>query len=415
MKRRMIKVMIAVMALVSVGSFAQTISEERMVRDIEVAENILSTLLKQQYDKRSFFPIEVKGSYREGYGVTFILPNMQSGILFENFDMPARAWGDGDGSFSGFVYSDESPEEVMVIDSDSKRASERDAKNQRNRSVTINGSASAPRAPRAQGLTKRSGKSNRDSIKEESSQKTVKAVKEFLADYGDLVGQLSANEKLVVTNRGEENRIWFGQFDNNTNNYLSIEALKGDLTQYKQGKLTRDQLLAKIKVVNSEKESELQPDLELLASIFNRLYRSDLSKTFFIQENTYYERLKDFGAIYYLQVYSSTQQSQDSWSLPTLQLEEVDQATRDKKVKELYPLFTKNIKEDMLEYGRTLRSLKDDENLILNVKMTRCRGCGIPSFVEYTVKNSVLKDYSSGKLSKEAALLKITEKKGGEQ
>ncbi len=416
MKRRMRNVMMAVMALIAMGSNAQSVNEERMVRDIEVAENILSTMLKQQYDKRSFFPVEVKGNYREGYGVTFTLPDLQTGIFFENFDMPARAWSDGAGSFSGFVYNDENPEEVVVIDRDQKKIAELDAENQRNKSVTIAGAARAPRASKGGTFTKRSGRANRDSIKEESNQKVIKASKEFLADYGDLIGQLTPTEKIIITNRGEGNNVWFGQFDNNSSNhYLSIEALKGDLTQYKQGKLTRDQLLAKIKVVNSEKENELQPDLELLASIFNRLYRSDLSKTFFVQENTYYERLKDFGAIYYMQVYSSNQQGQDSWSLPTLYLEGVDQATRDKKVKELYPLFTKSIKEDMLEYGRTLRSLKDDENLILNIKMTRCRGCGIPSSVEYTVKNSVLKDYSSGKLSKEAALQKITEKKGAEQ
>ena len=68
-----------------------------------------------------------------------------------------------------------------------------------------------------------------------------------------------------------------------------------------------------------------------------------------------------------------------------------------------------------MEYGRTLKSLKDDESLILNIKMTRCVGCGIPSSLELTVKNSILKEYSSGKLTKEAAMQKITEKKGAEQ
>ena len=101
--------------------------------------------------------------------------------------------------------------------------------------------------------------------------------------------------------------------------------------------------------------------------------------------------------------------------MPTVSLDEVDQKTRDKKVKELYPLFAKSIKEDMLEYGRTLKSLKDEESLILNIVMTRCRGCEIPATLELTVKNSVLKDYSSGKLTKEAALQKITEKKGADQ
>jgi hypothetical protein len=116
-----------------------------------------------------------------------------------------------------------------------------------------------------------------------------------------------------------------------------------------------------------------------------------------------------------MQVYSSNQQDDDFWAMPTISLNEVDQKTRDEKVKELYPLFAKSIKEDMLEYGRTLKSLKDDENLIFNIKLTRCVGCGIPSSLELTVKNSVLKDYSSGKLTKEAAMQKIAEKKGVEQ
>ncbi|MCX8490599.1 MAG: hypothetical protein ORN54_05985, partial [Cyclobacteriaceae bacterium] len=118
--------------------------------------------------------------------------------------------------------------------------------------------------------------------------------------------------------------------------------------------------------------------------------------------------------IYYMQVYSSNQQD-DFWAMPTISLNEIDQKTRDAKVKELYPLFAKSIKEDMLEYGRTLKSLKDDESLILNIKMTKCVDCGIPASLELSVKNNILKDYSSGKLTKEAAMQKIIEKKGAEQ
>ena len=85
MKRVARNVMMAVMALISFGVFAQKIDEQRMQRDIEVAENILSTMIKQQFDKRSFFPIEVTGNYRSGYGVTFTLPNLQSGFWMQNF------------------------------------------------------------------------------------------------------------------------------------------------------------------------------------------------------------------------------------------------------------------------------------------------------------------------------------------
>lgn len=391
-------VMMAAITLASFEGFSQKVDEERMQRDIEVAENILSTLLKQQYDKRSFFPIEVSGSYRAGYGVTFTMPNIQSNILLNTFDGP--------GSFGGF-----DTEGITIIETSpgNDAAQIADGQRRNNRAVVRGNAASAPRAGRSK------SKVDRDSVKDESSQRTIKAAKDFIADYGDLIGQLAPTERIIITNRSEGDRMWFGNFENQANNFITVEGLKSDILQYKQGKMTREQLIAKIKVVNSERDTELQPDLELLTSIFNRLYRSDLSKTYFTQENTYYERLKDFGVIYHMQVYSSNQQDVDNWRMPTLSLEDVDQATRDKKVKELYPLFTKSIKEDILEYGRTLRSLKDDENLIFDIRMTRCRGCGIPSSLEYTIKYSVLKDYASGKITKEAALAKISEKKGEEQ
>ena len=62
--------------VVSIGNtMAQKVDEERMTRDIEVAENVLTTLIKQQFDnQRMFFPLEIRGSYQSGYGVTFTLP-----------------------------------------------------------------------------------------------------------------------------------------------------------------------------------------------------------------------------------------------------------------------------------------------------------------------------------------------------
>src|ERR1700754_732404 len=78
---------------------------------------------------------------------------------------------------------------------------------------------------------------------------------------------------------------------------LSVEATKADLTSFRQGKITRDQLMAKIKVINTVSSEKSEPDMELLSSIFNRLYQADLSKTYYVQGNPYYERLTDFGAI----------------------------------------------------------------------------------------------------------------------
>jgi hypothetical protein len=261
-----------------------------------------------------------------------------------------------------------------------------------------------------------STKNYKDSVRSAYTNKIIDASKSFMADYGDLITQLSPNEKIVITNRGEGDRIWYGAFVNASSpSYISVEVSKADITQYRQGKMTHDQLFAKMKVINSVLEDELHPDLELLSSIISRLYRPDLSSTYFTQENIYYERLKDYGVIYYMQVYSSTPGAYGNQTMPTLRLDNVDPETRDKKVKELYPVFEKEIKENMLDYGRTLKSLADEELLMFNIKLTRCNECGIPSSLELSVKYGVLKDLNAGKLTKEAALTKIAVKKGAEQ
>jgi hypothetical protein len=101
--------------------------------------------------------------------------------------------------------------------------------------------------------------------------------------------------------------------------------------------------------------------------------------------------------------------------MPTAELNDVDQAERDKKVKEMYPSFEKELKENIVEYGRTVKSLGDNESLIFNIRLTRCEGCGIPSTLELSIKGSALKEYSSGKITKEAAIGKISVKKGPNQ
>jgi hypothetical protein len=117
-----------------------------------------------------------------------------------------------------------------------------------------------------------------------------------------------------------------------------------------------------------------------------------------------------------MRVYSSNQlPNTNLFNMPTARLNEVDQAARDKKVKELYPAFEKDIKENMVEYGRTVKSLGDNESLIFNVRLTKCEGCGIPASLELAIKGSVLKDYASGKVTKEAAIGKIAIKKGQAQ
>ena len=101
--------------------------------------------------------------------------------------------------------------------------------------------------------------------------------------------------------------------------------------------------------------------------------------------------------------------------MPTLGLSNIDAETKNKKIREVYPKFEQGLKEDIIEYGRTLKTLRDDEVLVFQVKVTRCPECGIPATLEYTVKADVLRDFNAAKISRDAAIAKISLKKGSNQ
>lgn len=401
MKRMILMLICAgVAGLMSAGSaIAQKLDEERMQRDIAVGENVLGTLIKQQFNnQRTFFPLEIRGSYQAGYGVTFSLP--------ADFTTPI-ALTIGSGSGDMFIYNNEPPG-VQVYSSDQVRTNElrNDAARSSEGSVSL------------RDRTRERKMLDMDSVRDAYNLKVIEAAKTFLVDYGDMIAQLAPNEKVIISNQGNQPRVWVGQYFNAPKrSHLSIEALKSDLTQFRQSKITRDQALAKIKVVNTETVEAVEPDLELLSSIFSRLYSQDLSKTYFTGDNVYFERLKDFGVIYYMQLYSGIERGDYSrrYVMPTLGLDNVDQETKDKKVKEMYPKFEQELKDNILEYGRTLKSLKDEEVLVFQIAMTKCEGCKIPSSLELSIKGSVLKEFSTGKIDHNAALGKFSIKKGDNQ
>lgn len=404
--KRLIQTLVCVVSIVLLNmqpAFAQKLDEERMERDIAVAENVLTTLIKQQFsNQRTFFPLEIKGSYQPGYGVTFSLP--------ADFTTPIAFMQQGGASNDAFIWSI-GPPGVATYSNESNY-------DNRQRSEDDRAAIAGEKSIRLKDKSEEKGRLDMDSVRDAYNTKVIEAAKTFIVDYGDMIAQLSPNEKVVISNQGNQPRMWVNQyFSAPKRTHLSVEALKSDLTQLRQGKITRDQALAKIKVVNTETVDAVEPDLELLSSIFTRLYSQDLSKTYFTGDNVYFERLKDFGVIYYMQVYSGIERGDYSkrYVMPTLGLDNVDQETKDKKVKELYPKFEQELKENILEYGRTIKSLKDEEVLVFQVAVTKCAGCGIPSSLELSIKGSALKDFNSGKADRNAMMSKFSVKKGENQ
>jgi hypothetical protein len=374
------------------ASDVKPMDESQLRREVELAQNILATLIKQQFDERTYVPLELSVSYQSGYGLTFSMPSsyvlpivlMSGGAsgIYSEPAMTVRSRNYTTPSVPALTETTRDPREVMKLE---------DAKTKHRRSEL-------------------------DSAREAYTQRIIDAAKIFMADFGDMLTQLPSSEKIIVTNQGNQPRTLAGQyFGAQPVAYVSVEATKSDMVAHKQGKGTRQQALDKIKVINAEVVRTVEPDLELLSSIFTRLYRVDLAKTYFVEQQVYFDRLRDFGAVYYMQVLSTTQTSYTSFDLPTLGLENVDLATRNIKVTELYPRFEQELKENILEYGRTVKALGNDESLIFKVSITPCPNCGIPASLEVSIKGSVLKEYQGGKITKDVALGKFILKKGSVQ
>jgi hypothetical protein len=373
--------------LLAATTYGQKIDQERMERDIEVAENVLSTLLRQSTTRgrNTYYFSEVNGNYMPGYGVVFSVP------FNEWYLEKARL----EGIASGYSYSIN--DGVVVVD--------------RHRSDAV---TSTKENEKEKEKVRAKAQAYQDSARNAIKANYIDAMKLFLADYGDMLSQLGSDEKIMVTNRPTGFSSMFYNY-RTKKTLLAAEVTKADLLQVRQGQMTRDQLIRKIKITNTESTDKVETDLELFSSILNRLYKSDLSKTYFASGQVYYEQLIDYGAVFYLQVYSSNRGDGDTHSMPTIDLNKITQEARDNKVIELYPAFEKDVKENLVEYGKTIRSLKPEELLVLNVKLTKCEKCGIPSTLELSVKASVLQDYASGKITKEAAVGKINLSKGPNQ
>ncbi len=89
----------------------------------------------------------------------------------------------------------------------------------------------------------------------------------------------------------------------------------------------------------------------------------------------------------------------------------VDKAEADKlyakKAEEEYDLFLTEVKNYMIEYGRTLRSLDPAERLIVAISINTWNSNALPQRVELSVLKSVLDEYDKRNVSLENAVSKI--------
>ncbi len=339
-----------ILSLMLTGTVSgQAVDQTLMDKDLEVAENILSTLFRQS-ESHPFYYIgqgkQVEGKYLPNFGVVFNVTANRLRIISQS-------------------RIDQKKDEEVQVDIEGMEENE-------------------------------------------PTSTVIQTFKEFLADYGHMIRQLNPSEKILVktgTRGGKHDLVVIaGSKKVVGNNGISAEVTKSDLLSYEKGGITRDQLLEKIKISENLTDASKEPQLEVFSSMLERLYEVDLSDTYYMASAPDYDRMENFGVTYYLKFYSSTVYDDDNYSLPTIGRKNVGKSERNKIVEEMYPDFLKGFKQNILDYGHILKNLKEDEMLVFHIKLTSCEGCDMPAVIDVSVKKSIIEEYRSGRLSLEKAL-----------
>ncbi len=386
---------LSIILLMSTTFSLQAQESESLKRDMEVTSNLLSSLLKT--NTRNSFPrvgtdgVEV--SYNEGFGVVFDLQG--GGFVFLNAGQYVTLRTQTSGANGDL-------EEIEELD---RRVAGKVL------SVT-SGNNRSTSTENVLGTTSFWSENNSRDLEE----KTDESIREFLIEYGSFLKDLKPEEKIVVQypfvkmeneGKGTRDNVAIWSFNSTNKATRSFSITKEDADAYRSGNITKEEALSKIEVEENLPE-EVATDLRVLGELMNSLYSERNSKTYFSTTNPTIVKTKGMGAIYSWAVYSAYNDS-FGYRLPTLSMgaETVDEKNRNELVKAAYPNFLKSFKENLVDYGRTVKSLEGNEKIVFNIRMTKCDGCGIPNMLKVEMDRATIEDYNQGKLSRSQAITKL--------
>ncbi len=446
---------IIVLILISGSAMAQNIDEEKMNRDLEIAKNVLATMLKGD-SERYWGSGSISGSYVQGYGVIFTIPKHYA-MIHVRPPRPVvaprvRVRTGGSEEATVIIEEDikayaEEAEKLAKKQEELIKKQEELAKQQKELSESEKEELAEAMAEiefNAQEIAEIAKEAEEQALLwqaeysenlEASMEKTEEAIITFLADYADLIGQLKPTDNILVKQDspfdqdiliygfGEGDDVWVDadvDVDDDTGSAgvysgknkgsgFSAEISKKVVTDYKTGKIDFDAFREKVVIKRAAPERK-SADLDMFANIFKQYYSPKMSTTFFTERTPGYEILDNFGVIYTINTYSSYVDGR-YYSMPVLDKKRVSPEERKEAIEELYPMFESDIKSFIIDYGRTIRSLQEDDMLLLKIKMTKCEDCTIPKMIDVSVKMSVLKQFDQQKISREKALASIEIKK----
>lgn len=360
-------------AVDSWGRSTQDLSKlPKMEKDIVILQNVLSDLFGNE--DRYFSSRNAKGMYVPGGGVIFSMSSnsLYGNILIEYADVLDEIEGDDS------KQDESSPEET-------------------NRKME-------------------------ETIREKS--------KEFLTNYGSLLTELKSGEKLMLNidytarQKREENRsssrARFVSSSRNMKKRMQSSISYKALNDFSTGKINLQQAMEAVETKIVEDADKEMTDAKILAGILDDLMQTSMDGKFRRRSKTNWTYFDGFGLMFNIQMSTSSSTSEMiiySQSVRTITRTEDSEVEKEreelmKELEEAYPDFEDMLKENIVQYGRTLRSLGAGESVIVNVDFgSGVRDSKMPRSIRMVVPKSSIDAYAKGQKSLEQVKKEIDIKK----
>lgn len=414
------KISILLLLLTPFLAYSQEGNKTKITKDIEIAENILSSLLEQGMDDESGVARlaygmdgDVEGTYIADYGAMFTIGGSRGGRSIISI-------GDVSNSFHynlrGTARTNKKLPYILKFHTDEDKKNEGDEAGD----VEVIETSFEPF----------------EFFKE--------VTMEFFVDYGYLLKGVKPQEKVLIRYGLGNSRAFaitgwaevegWEKLDNkdfHEGGKYTATVLKADIDALQKGSLNESQFAAKVEYSEGKAEvEEGNKDTKLLNSIFSRLYKEDLSGNTCISSRSTprSEYIPGLGVVVNMRMNTRCRTWRGSFDrleffregsgqngIALLDTErrdredEKDNEEDEKNPDDFYPEFLSDLKENIVEYGSIAKSLEKDEVLVFKLEFQGCRDCElVPDRLNVSVKQSTLVAYRQGKISLDQAIKQLT-------
>ena len=260
-----------------------------------------------------------------------------------------------------------------------------------------------------------------DSVFASKIPRMKKVLEKFLAEYTILLSKLKPEEKIWVNWSIKED--YWGIEPGKMACELSSRIAKQDMLDLRAAKLDQAKFAEKIQysVTRCATQQQSNPEVEVFSAILDRLYSAEVSQNLIQCGGLNADVVGGFGYVFKLNLMPTAvgltevqvDQLTGVYRVSPLN-KEISKEEIDNKVK----AFKAEFPGQLLEYGRIIKGLKAGEILKVDVTVGNSGGAlwdttaGTIKQLSYTVPQTLIRDYDTGKLKLEDAvkLIQVEEK-----